>query len=79
MPYKLSGLLLLVLLAVVPVMAACAGGGVSGPTEAEPDRSSALAVAPDFTAQEADGGEVSLAGTLEGAENVVLVFYRGVF
>ena len=78
MPHKLVALLLLVFLAMVPVVAAC-GGGTSGPTAAGTDSSSALAVAPDFTAQEADGGEVTLSEALQESESVVLVFYRGVF
>ena len=72
--------LLLVLLAVAPIMAACVGA--SDPTSGGSDSSPALAVgdvAPDFTAQEADGGQIALSGALQGADAVVLVFYRGVF
>ena len=65
---RVERILLLVFLAVVPVLAACGGGGASG-----------LTVAPDFTAQEADGGQVALSEALGESKNVVLVFYRGVF
>ena len=78
LPHKLVGLLLMAFVAMVPVVGAC-GGGASGPTEAGPDSSSPLAVAPDFTAQEADGGEVTLSEALQQTEKIVLVFYRGVF
>ncbi len=79
MPQKLVCFLLLVFLAMVPVVVACGGSGASGPTEAERDSSSALAVAPDFTAQKASGGEVTLSEALQESEIAVLVFYRGVF
>ena len=69
LPHKLVGLLLIVLLAMAPVVAACGGGGASSPKT----------VAPDFTAQEAGGGQVTLSEALQESDKVVLVFYRGVF
>jgi ABC-type oligopeptide transport system substrate-binding subunit len=82
MSRRLVSLLSMVLLAAASVSVACGGGGPSGENSASPGGSPALAVgevAPDFTAQEADSGQVTLSEVLQDSENVVLVFYRGVF
>ena len=82
MTRRVERLLLLVFLVVAPILAACGGGGASDPASGDSSSSPALAVgdvAPDFTAQEADGGQIALSGALQEADTVVLVFYRGVF
>ena len=70
--------LLVVLAFLVPIFAlSCGGNGEQAPSPA-PDSASGLP-APEFQLAAAQGGLVSLSGSLAENKIVVIVFYRGFF